>query len=234
MTSLLTNVKKDEGEIPCVRRVKDEGEINKDEVEFIKSLKKSIEKKQNEVIITLTTKDNFEFKCPYEILKWSGLISAIIENDGDSDDDDENEDEEELLTEIPLKEVDSNTLQKIIDFLKKYTREPFKDPEKPLISDKLEEIIDKEWCVEFIKSLKKKTEELFKIIKASNYMDIKPLLNLTCAVIASEIKGKTPEEIREIFGIDEEDEEEDEEDKEDEEEGLQGLQGLQGLRRRII
>ena len=148
MASLLTNVKKDE-EITCVRRVKDEGEIIKDGVlpivkeENEDNLKKSIKTKQNEVIITLTTKDNFEFKCPYDILKWSGLISAIIENDGDSDDDDENEDDE-LLTEIPLKEVDNNTLQKIIDFLKKYTREPFKDPEKPLISDKLEEIIEKE------------------------------------------------------------------------------------------
>jgi S-phase kinase-associated protein 1 len=31
---------------------------------------------------------------------------------------------------------------------------------------------------------------------ASNYLDIKPLLDLCCAKIASFIKNKTPEEIR--------------------------------------
>lgn len=32
-------------------------------------------------------------------------------------------------------------------------------------------------------------------------MDIKPLLDLTCAKVASMIKGKTPEEIRKTFNI---------------------------------
>ena len=32
-------------------------------------------------------------------------------------------------------------------------------------------------------------------------MDIKPLLDLTCATVASMIKGKTPEEIRAHFNI---------------------------------
>lgn len=32
-------------------------------------------------------------------------------------------------------------------------------------------------------------------------MDIKPLLDLTCATVATMIKGKTPEEIRAHFNI---------------------------------
>ena len=44
-------------------------------------------------------------------------------------------------------------------------------------------------------------EILFELILAANYMNIKPLLDLTCATVASMIKGKTPEEIRKIFNI---------------------------------
>jgi S-phase kinase-associated protein 1 len=44
-------------------------------------------------------------------------------------------------------------------------------------------------------------ELLFELILAANYMDVKPLLDLTCAKVASMIKGKTPEQIRKTFNI---------------------------------
>lgn len=48
--------------------------------------------------------------------------------------------------------------------------------------------------VDFINGLDK--ESFYNLTLAANYMDIKPLLDLCCAKIASLIKGKTPEEIR--------------------------------------
>ena len=42
---------------------------------------------------------------------------------------------------------------------------------------------------------------LFEIVMAANYLDIKPLLELSCAKTASLIKGKSVQEIRRFFNI---------------------------------
>jgi S-phase kinase-associated protein 1 len=71
------------------------------------------------------------------------------------------------------------------------------DIEKPLKSANMAEVVQK-WYADFVN-----VEQvlLFELILAANYMDIKPLLDLTCATVASMIKGKTPEEIRKTFNI---------------------------------
>ena len=54
---------------------------------------------------------------------------------------------------------------------------------------------------EFFQMPKKNVEPRFELILAANYLDIKALLDLTCAKVASTIKGKSPEEIRTQFNI---------------------------------
>jgi len=58
--------------------------------------------------------------------------------------------------------------------------------------------IVQEWYADFVDVEK---DILFELILAANYMDCKPLMDLTCATIASMIKGNTPEEIRKIFNF---------------------------------
>lgn len=64
---------------------------------------------------------------------------------------------------------------------------------KPLQSPNLDMLVQP-FYVSYISEGDKDT--LFHLTMAANYMDIKPLLDLCCARIASFIKGKTPEEIR--------------------------------------
>ena len=44
-------------------------------------------------------------------------------------------------------------------------------------------------------------EQLFDIIMAANYMEIRPLLELTCRAVAQKVRGKSAEEIRQTFNI---------------------------------
>ena len=44
-------------------------------------------------------------------------------------------------------------------------------------------------------------ELLFNLVLAANFMDIQPLLDLTCAATAATIKSKSVDDIRKVFNI---------------------------------
>merc|ERR1711976_908646 len=101
---------------------------------------------------------------------------------------DENDDDDEVM-EVPLPNVKAAILTKVLEFCKHYKKkEAMNEIEKPSCPKVLREFVNQQ-------------PVLFELIPAANYMDIKPLLDLTCATFASMIKGKTPEEIRRTFNI---------------------------------
>lgn len=93
---------------------------------------------------------------------------------------------------IPLNNVTSKVLTKVIEYCKHHVENPTK-----LDTDKSKEDISP-WDKQFA-GVDQAT--LFELILAANYLDIKPLLDLTCKTVANMIKGKTPEEIRKTFNI---------------------------------
>ncbi len=90
---------------------------------------------------------------------------------------------------VPVPMVDSSTLVKVIEYLKYHQR-----AEEETIPEDEQTRWDKDY-------VKVDDETLFNTILAANYLDIKPLLDLTCKAVADEIKGKSPEEIRVRFNI---------------------------------
>lgn len=136
---------------------------------------------QSESYITLVSSQKTKFKCPIHVLFISNIISNMLEFDNDED--------------IPLLNVNDKCMKKIIEYMKYYHNDNMNNIEKPLISSDLKDIIQV-WYVNFIDI---EQEFLFSLVQAANYLDIQPLLNLCCAKIASMIKNKTSDEIKEIF-----------------------------------
>jgi S-phase kinase-associated protein 1 len=101
-------------------------------------------------------------------------------------------------TDIPMPDIKGDVLKKVVEYLTHYKETDPKEIPKPLPSANLLDVTD-EWDVAYINSVD--LDGNFDIINAANYMDIKPLLDLSCAKIASLMKGKTAEEIRTMFNI---------------------------------
>jgi len=88
---------------------------------------------------------------------------------------------------IPLHNVTAKILQKVVEYCKYHDEHPTPKTEEKKDEKKTDDIIpwDKEFC-----SVDQAT--LFELILAANYLDIKPLLDLTCKTVANMINGKTP------------------------------------------
>ena len=88
--------------------------------------------------------------------------------------------------EIPVPNVKTSILKKVLEYCEKHKNDNPPEIEKPLKSNNLYEIVS-EWDAKYIDI--ENLEEIFEIILAANYLDIKSLLDLSCAKVASIIKG---------------------------------------------
>lgn len=137
-------------------------------------------------VCTFASKDGEMFTADRNNMKLNHLIMEMYSDDVDND----------MI--IPLPNVSSKDLKRVIDFCDYFHINPMKNIEKPLKSTSLEECVAK-WYSDFINLPTK--EEVFSMVMAANYLDNRPLLELCCAKVATYIKGRTPEEIRTVFDI---------------------------------
>uniref|UniRef100_M8BFL1 SKP1-like protein n=1 Tax=Aegilops tauschii TaxID=37682 RepID=M8BFL1_AEGTA len=97
---------------------------------------------------------------------------------------------------IPLPNVDSKILSKVIEYCKKHVQANASSSTSTAAPAPAEDL--KSFDADFVKV---DQATLFDLILAANYLNIKGLLDLTCQTVADMIKGKTPEEIRKTFNI---------------------------------
>ena len=129
------------------------------------------------------------FCIDVEAAKRSITLKNLMEAMPDEDDD---------TPTIPLPNVSGPVLEKIMAYLKHVHDNPDPDYDKVSEVDRRSADIP-EWEKAFCDSVNMET--LFNLILAANYLDIRSLLDVTCKTVANMIKGKTPTEIKALFGV---------------------------------
>nr|CCC95239.1 unnamed protein product [Trypanosoma congolense IL3000]CCC95241.1 unnamed protein product [Trypanosoma congolense IL3000] len=134
-----------------------------------------------------------EFKVRREAAMMSGLVKDMLEDQGDSE------------PIIPIPNVSARTLKLVIDYMEHHYNNRADPIEKPLKSS-IDKIIS-EWDHKFLYTNlvkdndEKQHEVLIDVIMAANFLNVRDLLDLTCACVANMIRGKSAEEIRALFNI---------------------------------
>ena len=136
--------------------------------------------------IVLTSSDDQKIEIDIESAKQSELLLGMIGDNSKPD------------LSLPLPDVKSDILKKIVEYLTHYKGVEPKSIPKPLPSSNLSDSID-EWDINFINGIE--LDNLSDLINGANYMSVNSLLDLACAKIASLIKDKTVEEMRTMFNI---------------------------------
>jgi len=124
-----------------------------------------------------------------------------VTEENDDDDDDDDDDSPKKHT-IPLESnVTSEILEKVIEFCTYYKKTPMTPIATPFPEQDEIELKDlvQDWYAEF--ALEMDSKVLFQLLISANYMNIQPLLDLSCLAVAKFIHRKSEDEIREIFHI---------------------------------
>ena len=93
-------------------------------------------------------------------------------------------------------------MKKVLEYCDVHKEDECMDESEDKFDVKRINNIVSDWDKTFINSIDSiEGEELFEIILAANYLDIRSLLDLGCKTVADKLKGKSPQEIRDLFGI---------------------------------
>lgn len=137
--------------------------------------------------VIIISSDDEKFPVDFQVAEKSILIKNMVNDlnpDGLTED-----------FEVPTPNVRASVLSKVLEWCEFHKNTVFSDDEDD--DTKKSAPVD-EWDKNF---LKVDQEMLYEIILAANYLNIRPLLDSGCKMVAEMIRGKSPEELRKIFNI---------------------------------
>lgn len=147
---------------------------------------KSLDGGDSSGALKLQSKDGKSF----DVDRKNAFISTLVKTGLDTD---------ASATEIPIPGVKSDILEEVIKYMNHHKGLEPPIIEKPLRSKVLRDVCKDAWDAEYIDKIGDNRQRLYDSILAANYMDIKSLLHLGCAKVASLIKGQPLEKIKDIL-----------------------------------
>jgi S-phase kinase-associated protein 1 len=136
--------------------------------------------------LKLVSKDKKEF----EVERKHAFVSTLVKTSLDTD---------AAATEVPIPGVHSAILSEVLTYMNHHKGVEPPIVEKPLRSKVMKDVCKDPFDAEFIDRIGENRQALYDLILAANYMDIKSLLHLGCAKVASLIKGQPLEKIKDIL-----------------------------------
>eukprot|EP01059_Diplonema_ambulator_P034052 TRINITY_DN7444_c0_g1_i1.p1 TRINITY_DN7444_c0_g1~~TRINITY_DN7444_c0_g1_i1.p1 ORF type:complete len:234 (+),score=46.80 TRINITY_DN7444_c0_g1_i1:234-935(+) len=144
--------------------------------------------------IVVVTKEGKKFEFSRDVVHLVGLVRDLVQ---DAD--------EGCEIEVPLAEVDSETLQCIWVYLELHQRGEVEKLEVPLNGNLKDLVSEADWSY-LTNTLmeggdERKHEKLFNTAKGADFMNIESLRDLCCAAIANMFWNKSEEEVYHHFGV---------------------------------
>jgi S-phase kinase-associated protein 1 len=139
--------------------------------------------------IVLVSRDSVKFPTSSQFSVLSGLIHNVLQDYPESE-------------EIPIPHVSSATLSLILQFAAHHNHTLPSPLARPIKSKHFRDNVNDPWDADFIERLSE--DDLIEMVLATNYLDMKSLMDLCLVKIASAFKDKTVEEVRKEYGIVEE------------------------------
>lgn len=135
--------------------------------------------------VTVRTSDEKEIVMPRKVADMMGTIRAMLSDMGD------------VAVDAPTPvSVTADVMEKVFAFCTHHLDDAEPDATASVQAVRTAPVGD--WDAAFCDVPQ---PELFALILAANYLDVKPLLDATCGTVAASLAGKTPAEIREVFNI---------------------------------
>jgi S-phase kinase-associated protein 1 len=146
-------------------------------------------------MVTLKSSDGEEFEVSEEVAMQCKAISPLIEDGWDQ-------------IPIPLYNVTAKILRKVIEYCEQHVnaahaletemKKAEEDSSTTPASSRMSAEELRNWDKQFVDV---DQETLYELFMAADYLDINSLLHLACQKVADMIKGKSPNEIRQILHI---------------------------------
>lgn len=134
------------------------------------------------------TKNGDKYGVSLEAAKISKLAANQLEDD-------------DSMADVYVPNVDFETVREIAEFLEMFAKDPFPTIPVPLPHSDFDLLLPEPY-VALMKAMPNK--KVFRMLQAADFMVIDPLIELTASYIASQCKGKTPDQIRILFNLENE------------------------------